>query len=259
MAVRQAPKAQFNHPEAFRLMPYRCETCGNLEQIWNSRDGVTPFMTNCPIEGCDGLTKHVFPREVGRPEPFSETLPGEADRVFVSMTREDCEKVAADRVEQMKQQGRDPSELTTEHLVHMIDRLYAGGTQPMAVSVEEYDRRNQPEKDPEDSAELEEPFECQEFAKLYRLAGIGQVVVMLQQDDDLNPEVRFYFDPKVDGLGISTGSVAWDNEAYPIEKRKEKARAFFEKVGPETAEGFIGKLLEEIRAVFNDEEGSGND
>lgn len=112
---------------------------------------------------------------------------------------------------------------------------------------------------PEQKTELEESFECQEFAKLYRFAGIGQVVVMLQLDDDQNPEVRFYFDPKVEGLALSSGSISWDNEAHPWEKRKEVARSFFEKVGPEMAEGFVAKLVEEIGNVFSDQEGAGND
>lgn len=106
--------------------------------------------------------------------------------------------------------------------------------------------------------ELEQSFDAPEFAKLYRLAGIGQVVVMLQQDDNQNPEVRFFFDPQVEGLALSSGSISWDNEAYPFEKRQKAARDLFEKVDPEAAEGFVGKLLEEIRCVFNQEEGSDN-
>lgn len=36
------------HAEAFHVMRYRCQACGHLEHIWNSRDGVTPFSLSCP-------------------------------------------------------------------------------------------------------------------------------------------------------------------------------------------------------------------
>jgi len=39
--------AKFQHAEAFNLMKYRCEKCGHVETIWNSRDGVTPFTVTC--------------------------------------------------------------------------------------------------------------------------------------------------------------------------------------------------------------------
>lgn len=42
-----ATKYGCKHDEAFCLMWYRC-TCGHKERIWNSRDGVTPFMLTCP-------------------------------------------------------------------------------------------------------------------------------------------------------------------------------------------------------------------
>ena len=36
-----------NYKEAFCLMIYKCEKCGTIEVIWNSRDGVTPFCIKC--------------------------------------------------------------------------------------------------------------------------------------------------------------------------------------------------------------------
>ena len=38
---------EYKHAEAFCLMKYRCEKCGQAEVVWNSRDGVTPFIINC--------------------------------------------------------------------------------------------------------------------------------------------------------------------------------------------------------------------
>ena len=42
--------------EAFMLMWYACE-CGHRERIWNSRDGVTPFVMACP--SCGENLRHV--------------------------------------------------------------------------------------------------------------------------------------------------------------------------------------------------------
>ena len=44
------------HVEAFKLMWYECG-CGHRERAWNSRDGVTPFGTQCP--SCGGNLQHV--------------------------------------------------------------------------------------------------------------------------------------------------------------------------------------------------------
>jgi hypothetical protein len=35
------------YKEAFCLMLYRCNLCGTIEVLWNSRDGVTPFSICC--------------------------------------------------------------------------------------------------------------------------------------------------------------------------------------------------------------------
>jgi hypothetical protein len=45
-----ATKFGHAHGEAFCLMWYGCK-CGHKEQIWNSRDGVTPFCMTCPSCG----------------------------------------------------------------------------------------------------------------------------------------------------------------------------------------------------------------
>lgn len=42
------PGVKHLHTEAFKLMTYRCKSCGFTEVLWNSRDGVTPFCITCP-------------------------------------------------------------------------------------------------------------------------------------------------------------------------------------------------------------------
>ncbi len=50
---------EHKHTEAFMLMTYKCEECGTVEIIWNSRDGVTPFMgPTCNRGACVGATLH---------------------------------------------------------------------------------------------------------------------------------------------------------------------------------------------------------
>ena len=49
--------SKYNHAEAYCLMKYKCEKCGTVETIWNSRDGVTPFIINC--EKCNGHMQHI--------------------------------------------------------------------------------------------------------------------------------------------------------------------------------------------------------
>ena len=75
-----APAQKFNHPEAFCLMQYQCERCQLSEILWNSRDGVTPFVIGCRV--CSGQMKHEnwqSDRQVVDYAPF----PGQ--RVFITM------------------------------------------------------------------------------------------------------------------------------------------------------------------------------
>ena len=63
--------------EAFKLMAYRCETCGFMERIWNSRDGVTPFCVSC--RRCGKIAQHIeWHRDVF--DPGYDPKPG--DRYF---------------------------------------------------------------------------------------------------------------------------------------------------------------------------------
>lgn len=72
----------FKSKEAFCVMQYACEECGNIERLWNSRDGVTPFVISSAC--CDkALSKHVaFSQDWATPAP-----PAYVKRVFVTMTR----------------------------------------------------------------------------------------------------------------------------------------------------------------------------
>lgn len=55
-------KTKYNHTEAFWLMTYTCQDCGHKKEIWNSRDGVTPFGTRCMACGENNML-HKGPHE----------------------------------------------------------------------------------------------------------------------------------------------------------------------------------------------------
>src|ERR1041385_5999692 len=84
---------EYNHIEAFCLMTYACER-GHREIIWNSRDGVTPFVIPCAI--CGTEMTHINWRS-DRREPAYQPQPGE--RMFVNMTPEDATALAKQMVE----------------------------------------------------------------------------------------------------------------------------------------------------------------
>ncbi len=91
----------FNHPEAFCRMKYRCEGCGKWEWVWNSRDGVTPFLVNsrcCPEQ----LAQHVLWQEDERRLDY-RLVPGE--RFFRDGTPEEAVRLMTERLDRFAEQG----------------------------------------------------------------------------------------------------------------------------------------------------------
>jgi hypothetical protein len=82
------------HAEAFCLMKYSSDDSMIVEWLWNSRDGVTPFI----IRSRDGTTELVH-REMhlDRYMPDYEPLGGE--RIFVDMTEARARMFAEQRLE----------------------------------------------------------------------------------------------------------------------------------------------------------------
>lgn len=83
------------HPEAFCLMEYHCQACGNIEIVWNSRDGVTPFIIDCPK--CDGEAQHDNWNKDKR-SPFHNLQPGQ--RYFVDCSKEEFIEAKRQMVEE---------------------------------------------------------------------------------------------------------------------------------------------------------------
>ena len=76
----EAPKTEYKHKEAFCLMQYICERCFGSEILWNSRDGVTPFIIHCRM--CGGAMKHENWKS-DRYAPDHVPFPGQ--RIFIDM------------------------------------------------------------------------------------------------------------------------------------------------------------------------------
>ena len=76
-----AQKAGCQQAEAFYLMLYR-DTDGNEEWIWNSRDGVTPFI----VQSRQGLEANHVEWQRDRFRPYH--VPAVGDRIFVTTTPE---------------------------------------------------------------------------------------------------------------------------------------------------------------------------
>lgn len=84
-------KTQPDHVEAFCLMQYECTKCKEIEILWNSRDGVTPFGIGSSC--CPGsISNHVNWGKDLRVELELITKPGslllKPSRVFINMTKE---------------------------------------------------------------------------------------------------------------------------------------------------------------------------
>ena len=117
--------ATHNHKEAFCLMWYSCP-CGHTERFWNSRDGVTPFVTLCP--SCHRPTLQHVNFGSDRFEPNYEPVIGQ--RVWVSMTRKRAERVAAIRVAARAAHG---SQIPSGMFESLVDHIYMGGEAPDLV------------------------------------------------------------------------------------------------------------------------------
>lgn len=120
------------HKEAFALMLYRNEKTGREEWIWNSRDGVTPFIVPDAEDG--GEMRHVdWFRDVAA--PFY--VPPVGSRIFVNLTETRARALAAQWLEHVDGpdfreheyfKGRPDEEILAEKVRDMMD--FGGGGSP---------------------------------------------------------------------------------------------------------------------------------
>jgi len=111
------PKTNHQHPEAFCLMTYK-DTAGNCEVIWNSRDGVTPFI----VRSRAGLeAQHInWKNDFCAPNH----QPKLGDRIFEDMTEESARKWRTEYVEK-----------NWDHPAHPMHEVYPGSTKEEVVEM----------------------------------------------------------------------------------------------------------------------------
>lgn len=123
---------QYNHAEAFCLMSYQCEICGHNERIWNSRDGVTPFIIGCPVCG-QPTHKHVdWGNDVCSPLHSMMLKPG--DRYFTDLTMARAREIAAIRVDRMIAEGGMPANTRNRVIAIAAESYFGDGTNPDIIA-----------------------------------------------------------------------------------------------------------------------------
>lgn len=132
----------YKHKEAFCLMTYKCTTCGAVEKLWNSRDGVTPFFLSCAV--CDanrlaGITnlafapdrafagmEHVLNRDV---LAVDYTVPV-GSRYFADMTLERAKVLAEKSAARLRSLGIIPEVEADDVVEGLASSFYGEGTTP---------------------------------------------------------------------------------------------------------------------------------
>lgn len=131
--------SEYNHKEAFCVMTYQCNKCGEKERIWNTRDGVTPLCISsscCENSTATHVDWHRDIRSLGIPrEPIG--------RVFMDITKEDAERLANEfwdrRGEQLMEQYEHLKEMGKDKLIEKkINDIYGEGKNPMISTIEKY-------------------------------------------------------------------------------------------------------------------------
>lgn len=131
MSTEESGRAE--HVEAFCLMQYRSDHGTESEAIWNSRDGVTPFIIT--LRSGKQATHVNWNLDIRLPD----YRPAIGDRIFVDLTRERAFELAAERVEgwwdhpEYPMRGRYPTkEAAAESLA---EGYYGDGHSPHLAEV----------------------------------------------------------------------------------------------------------------------------
>lgn len=111
-------KPKHNHAEAFALMKYASKDGRAAELLWNSRDGVTPFV----VSSKDGQVElqHVeWKSDLYAPDRPNAGLKV-GDRIFVDMTMERGRQIARAQVERMHKMIPETNVETSEEIELLI-------------------------------------------------------------------------------------------------------------------------------------------
>jgi hypothetical protein len=124
-------KRGHRHVEAFCRMTY-ADKEGNREIIWNSRDGVTPFICHSR-EGKE--QQHI---EFHNATYDPRYIPDIGERVWMDMTREKAEAIARRQIEaDNKKEWCKHFRSKDQAIAFLADGIWHEGTAPMLVEVDE--------------------------------------------------------------------------------------------------------------------------
>lgn len=117
-------KTEHQYGEAFKLMLYQGQDSKRIVDIWNSRNGVTPFMVKI-----DGETYQHVHFQLDRSVPNHQLRPG--DYFFRDITEAEAERFAARVVDRMEPEAseRRRAELIAELAPEML-RHSSGDAHP---------------------------------------------------------------------------------------------------------------------------------
>lgn len=119
----------YRHGEAYCLMKYATKDGSEVEWIWNSRDGVTPF----GVRSRSGAEMLHTEWGLDRRLPDYQPLPGE--RIFVDLTRERAEYFARRRIERYWNDAEYPMSRTFASQEEALRILVEGMLMPGAPDI----------------------------------------------------------------------------------------------------------------------------
>lgn len=136
-------KGRYDHPEAFCLMNYQCEECGHREVLWNSRDGVTPFVIPCGK--CGEASQHVD-WSLDKYAPFAIAVIPDDQRVFTDITKERAVEFATRRMLSFVDHPEYPapskdSEKWNQLIATLSEDFYREGKAPDIITAKELKSR----------------------------------------------------------------------------------------------------------------------
>lgn len=123
--MSQARKDGCTQPEAFCVMEYQCKKEHRV-LIWNSRDGVTPFIISCPIHDCGEESQHIMWQ---KDHYCPAHKPATGDYVFVDLT---IEMALAYRLQYVERNWCDDMKEMFGTKMKAIERLAKGDMESFA-------------------------------------------------------------------------------------------------------------------------------
>lgn len=112
-------KSEYVHKEAFCIMTYKCRKCHKTEEVYNTRDGATPFTLGCRY--CDGGMVHInWNHDIQ--DPHFRPLRGM--RVLLDFTKERAFEAAQKTLEYARQRKDfDVPEMSSPEYIKAISDL----------------------------------------------------------------------------------------------------------------------------------------